>query len=201
MARGGALRNPQRKEVEREERLRVTARTARIRRALIIVAGAIVVVGGFIYAATRPESEALAAVQTFPEQEAEHIGAGAPTPDYNSNPATSGPMANQPASCGVFRSELPDEVVVHNLEHGAVVISYGPGLAASERDKLEAFARDAGTHIIVVPREGLGSPIVLTAWTKFLALEEVNLSAVEAFYGRFAQFGPEQGVPCAFQVD
>jgi len=201
MARGGAGRNPQQKELERGERLRKAARAARIRRVLIAAGIAVVLVGGFAYAATRSGPEELAAVQTFPEQGAEHIEAGAPTPDYNSNPATSGPMANQPAACGVFRSELPDEVVVHNLEHGAIAIRYDPGLAAADRDTLEAFARDAGTHIIVAPRQGLDTPVVVTAWANLLPLEEVALSAVEAFYGRFAQFGPERGVPCPFQVD
>ena len=63
------------------------------------------------------------------------------------------------------------------------------------------FARDAGSHVIVTPREGMENPITLTAWTHLLRLDGYDRSAIDVFYGEFAQRGPESGVPCPMQVD
>lgn len=201
MSRGGAQRNPQIKETEREERRLVAARAARIRRILILAGVAVVTAGGIAFAATRPEPAALAAIETFPDQGAQHIDPTGPAFGYNSNPPTSGSHAPQPAPCGIYRQEVPDVVVVHNLEHGAIVVRYDPALASGEREALEAFARDAGTHILVSPHSGLDDPIVLTGWTKMLRLTKADRTAIDAFYGQFAQNGPERGVPCPNQVD
>ena len=59
-----------------------------------------------------------------PTQGAQHISVGAVHAPYNSNPPTSGPHYAQPAAWGVYGSELLDEQVIHNLEHGGVWISY-----------------------------------------------------------------------------
>jgi hypothetical protein len=47
----------------------------------------------------------------------------------------------------------------------------------------------------------MDAPIVLTAWTKRLALDTADRSAVSVFHDTYAQFGPERGVACPFQVD
>jgi hypothetical protein len=69
------------------------------------------------------------------------------------------------------------------------------------REDIESFARDAGSHVIVAPRDGMETPIALTAWTQLLRLDEFDRSAIDVFYGEFAQRGPEAGVSCPFSVD
>ena len=122
-------------------------------------------------------------------------------PNTTPTPPTSGPHAPSPAPCGIYRQPVPDIALVHDLEHGVVVIQYDPTISDEERDQLEGFGRDAGTHVIVAPREGMASTIAVTAWTKLMTLDEFDLPAIEGFYGEFAQFGPEAGVQCPFQVD
>ena len=43
---------------------------------------------------------------------------------YKTDPPTSGAHYIQPAAWGTSESEIPDEQLVHNLEHGGVVITY-----------------------------------------------------------------------------
>ena len=43
---------------------------------------------------------------------------------YNTIPPTSGDHWAIPAACGFYEDEVPDETIVHNLEHGNIVVSY-----------------------------------------------------------------------------
>jgi len=60
----------------------------------------------------------------FESQGQAHIAVGAAHDPYNSNPPTSGPHYAEPADWGVYDRELPDEQLIHNLEHGHVWLSY-----------------------------------------------------------------------------
>lgn len=53
-----------------------------------------------------------------------HIVEGAEHPSYNSKPATSGWHYDAPARWGIYDEFLPDERLVHNLEHGGIGIHY-----------------------------------------------------------------------------
>lgn len=201
MSRTGTNRTLDTRVAEAEARRLEAARSLRNRRLAIGVGIAVVLIGAIVFLATRPAPEALNNVQTFADQGQAHLAAGDPAPIYNSNPPTSGTHASTSAVCGIYREPPSDVNLVHSLEHGVVIASYDPGIDESEREALEQFARDAGTHVIVTPRDGMETPIALTAWTHLLALDTADLAAMEAFYGQYAQFGPERGVQCPFAVD
>jgi hypothetical protein len=201
MARGGARRNPQLKLIEAEQRREAERRAGQRRRWVITIGLLALLVGFVVFLVTRPPPAILAAVETFGDMGAAHIDASSPTPTYNSDPPTSGPHSPSAFPCGIYRQPVPDVSQVHDLEHGVVVVQYEPTLPVEQRDLLEDYARDAGTHIIVAPREGMDSPIVLTAWTKRLALATADRDDIAIFYDAFAQFGPESGVACPFQID
>jgi len=201
MSRTGSRKTVDNRVAEAETRRLAAARSLRTRRLTIGVGIAIVLVGAIVFFVTRPAPEALANVETFPDQGQVHIDTTDPVPDYNSDPPTSGPHAVAAAACGIYREAVPDINLVHDLEHGVIVIYYNPESAADARGDLENFARDAATHVIVVPREGMEDPIVLTAWTHLLRLTSYDRGAIDGFYGQYAQFGPETGVSCPFQVD
>lgn len=140
-------------------------------------------------------------METFPDMGRAHLAAGETPPEYNSDPPTTGPHSPQAASCGIYLSEVPDPIQVHNLEHGTVVIQYQSGLDDDELQALQDYARTKQSHILLAPRSGLSHQVVLTSWTRMLRLESVDLDTIEVFFQRFVGVGPEAGVPCPVAVD
>jgi len=66
---------------------------------------------------------------------------------------------------GFYRQPVNPREVVHNLEHGAVVIWWGPDVPSSTVDKLEAFYQQKPEGMFGTPIAGLGKKIALSAWT------------------------------------
>jgi len=201
MSRTGSKKTVDTRAAEAEERRLAAARSLRNRRLAIGAGVALLLVGAIVFFATRPPPAVLADIETFPDQGQLHLTPSDPAPVYNSDPPTSGTHAPSAAACGIYRVSPPDINLVHDLEHGVVVVYYNPETAVDFRDDLESFARDAGSHVIVTPREGMENPITVTAWTHLLRLDGYDRSAIDVFYGEFAQRGPEVGVACPMQVD
>lgn len=129
----------------------------------------------------------------YPNQGQEHIKPGQEHVAYNSNPPTSGPHFEQPAKWGIYKEELPDETLIHNLEHGGIWISYKPGIAEDLRKKLEHFYEKWGAKIIVTPRAKNDTDVVLAAWTRLDTFSAADYSEnrVERFIEAFRNKGPE----------
>jgi len=71
----------------------------------------------------------------LPNEGHTHIPPTAPTPNYGTNPPTSGNHVDPPyqEADGAYR-EMPKEIfIVHSLEHGRMEIQYSPDLSESER--------------------------------------------------------------------
>jgi len=128
----------------------------------------------------------------IPDQGREHVGAGH-SHLYNSNPPTSGWHFPQAAEWGVYKEELPDELLVHNLEHGGIWISYRPNIPEDIRQKLENFYNKYGRKIIVTPRSKNDSDIALAAWTRLdkFSIAEYSEERVEKFIKAYRNKGPE----------
>lgn len=187
---------------QREKRRRAASARARRRRVIIwssVVAG-VAVITGFLLAGN-PLPEELSAVETFPQMGRDHLVQGEAPPDYKSSPATSGDHSSTTAECGIYTSEVPDEVQVHNLEHGAVVIQYQPGLDSAAIQALQEYARTKASHILVAPRADLDDPVVVTSWTRMLRLRTADIGTIDVYYDQFVLSGPEVGVACPFAVD
>jgi len=100
-------------------------------------------------------------------------------------------------NCQYYDTAIPNERAVHDLEHGAVWITYVPETSQADRDVLKALA-DTGDHIIVSQYAGLPSPIVATAWGKQLQLPSVNDPRLKQFVQAFENGPqtPEPGATC-----
>lgn len=100
-------------------------------------------------------------------------------------------------NCGIYTSPVPNVNAVHDLEHGAVWITYQPSLAASELKTLTGIAAGQ-TYLDLSPYPGLPSPIVASAWGKQLRLTNVNDPRLEKFIKEYKQGPqtPEPGSPC-----
>lgn len=116
-----------------------------------------------------------------------------PHPPYNSKPPTSGPHVPFVAKWGIYRQQIPNELQVHNLEDGGVMIQYDCQNCAEMIQKLENLGREylkmsqmtpqnsRFGHLIVAPYPGLDTPIALTAWGKIDKLNEFDEARIRRF--------------------
>ena len=86
-------------------------------------------------------------------------------PKWNTDPPTSGPHNATPAVYGEYTDPLKIAQVVHNLEHGAIFILYGPQVPASTVQQLSDFYNEDTTGMLLAPYPKLGDKITLGAWT------------------------------------
>jgi hypothetical protein len=110
---------------------------------------------------------------------------------------------------GFYRQPVNPRQVVHNEEHGAMVIWWGPKVPGSTVDKLEDFYQQDPVGMFGTPIAGLGNKIALTAWTgnpadyyrngdygmgHIAVCSHFDQQAFEAFRDAFRGKGPE-GIP------
>ncbi len=107
-------------------------------------------------------------------------------------------MASIWANCGFYTERIAAENVVHSLEHGAVWVTYQPGLPGSEIDVLRGLSRPAD-KVLSSPIEGLESPIIATAWGNQLSLDSADDPRLSQFVVEFAGSltAPEPGGACS----
>ena len=126
---------------------------------------------------------------------------------YNSFPPTSGPHHPTPAPFDVYDEPVEQYRLVHNLEHGGIVIQYGRRVPRSEIDEMIAWYRDDPNGIVIAPLPALGDRIALAAWnaepeqagdttergTGYLArCPGFDEDAFSAFVATYAFKGPER---------
>jgi hypothetical protein len=109
-------------------------------------------------------------------------------------------------NCGVYSEPVPNERAVHNLEHGAVWITYDPSLPPHEVAALRAFeARQqvvdhtGSRYVDVSPYPGLPSPIVISSWGFQLRVDSSSDPRLQRFVNMFrvsSRYTPEYGGPC-----
>ncbi len=120
--------------------------------------------------------------------------------DYDLLPPAGGPHSPMWQNCGVYDEPVITEQAVHSLEHGAVWITYRPGLPAAALDRLEKFA-EREDYLLVSPWPGQDEPIVASAWGAQLRLDDVNDPRLRQFIRAYARNGPERGAPCTGASD
>lgn len=97
-----------------------------------------------------------------------------------------------------YEQEVPDENIIHNLEHGGVYISYRPDLPPEQVAKIKAlFSKPYSnqdfkpTKAIIAPRAANGSPIIMTSWNRSLKLENFDEEKMKEYYLRNVGKAPE----------
>ena len=155
----------------------------------------------------RPTLEAAGCtLQIVPALDNESDHSDVPTPDadvdWNTNPPSNGPHYGQTAIFGSYDEQLQQQLVVHNLEHGAVSIQWGPRVPDREVTALRAWYADTDEDgLILAPYRPLGNRIGLAAWrgsggsgrgegvvAKCPTFDE---GAVDAFLDAYGFQGPE----------
>ncbi len=176
------------------------------RRRLLLIGGAaalvIVVVGGVFLLVRHENSDtadaaatsSLADVKTYTGLTQNHVK-GAVT--YKQTPPVGGDHDPVWLNCGIYTSPVRNENAVHDLEHGAVWITYRPDLAKADVQKLTAVAKGQ-TYLDLSPYPGLPAPVVVSAWGKQLILTGASDPRLEAFIKKYKQGAqtPEPGAAC-----
>jgi hypothetical protein len=133
--------------------------------------------------------------EQLPDEGNEHVAMGTEV-EYDSIPPASGSHWGQWAEWGdQGESTVPDEMLVHNMEHGGVIIAYNPKLVSdAERKQLSDLIPELSAinkRVILVQRSDIEQPVALTAWTYRLMLDTVDLEAIRGFYDAHIARGPE----------
>ena len=168
----------------------------------IVGIGALVIAGLsaiVIFALLAPgASESVGVAQAMDGRQ--HIATGSAGGPYSSTPAASGPHWDTPLEWGVYTSGQPQESVIHNLEHGGIVIWYRADQVSAEQvAALEHYTRSwNGTErfkVLVAPWSGsdFGHPIAIVAWTWLLYLDEVDTDLMDRFIDQHYGDAPEPG--------
>jgi hypothetical protein len=171
----------------------------------VVVAAVVVLIGVIVWqgrgeekvspgelAAARQEAGS-SGVKQFPEAGRKHIEPNQQPSNWNSVPPTSGDHLASPISGGVYDSEQDERAIVHNLEHGYVVIQY-KGIPEDQVNQLREFVRDrSGSKLVLAPWSGLERDgVALTAWRNLETLERVNLTVIRAFVDDYMIPGGEK---------
>lgn len=118
---------------------------------------------------------------------------------YDTALPTSGTHFAAWLNCGFYTEPVRDNAAVHALEHGAIWIAYAPDLINDEVQAIEALVETDG-HFFASPYPGLQNSIVLSAWTRQLAVDAMADPLVDQFVddylGRRSTTAPEAGAPC-----
>jgi hypothetical protein len=107
---------------------------------------------------------------------------------YPMSPPAGGPHNSRWQNCmgDVYPAEIAKEHAVHSLEHGAVWITYEPGLP---QDQIETLAsKVSGVEFMMMsPFPGLGTPISVQAWGYQLRANEAGDERIDDFIAALRQ--------------
>ncbi|WP_053375925.1 DUF3105 domain-containing protein [Paenibacillus sp. FJAT-27812] len=96
-----------------------------------------------------------------------------------------------------FYKEMPSyEMLVHNLEHGDIIIYYHADADPKIIEQLNYFVnfREAGAGILAVPNGDIPADkdVVVTAWTKTMGLSDYDDQKIATFIYKYINEGPEK---------
>ena len=121
---------------------------------------------------------------------------------YSTVPPTSGDHWSSPSRCGFYRGHVPDETIVHNMEHSNIIINYNLPNEA-DVDALEEVynAMDEGwrNHFTVarVYEEIAPGQVALSTWGVLDIMDGVDQDRIQEFYEHYVgRLGPEGAISC-----
>ena len=183
---------------DRVEQMRRAQRAKQRRRSVLIWGGtavAVLVIAfavGLTITSEQANKPSLEAVKSYKVAQG-HVT----TPvTYAQTPPVGGEHAPAWLNCGIYDKPVANENAVHSLEHGAVWVTYRPGLSQAQVDLLRKAMPD--TYTILSPFPGLNSPVVASAWGKQLALTGPADKRLPEFIRTYRQGPqtPEPGAAC-----
>ena len=103
--------------------------------------------------------------KTAPDKGRQHVTSVDAKIKYNTVPPSSGNHYYQPAAWGFYTTPANPIQVVHNQEHGGVILWWGDKVPQSTIDQLRKFYDESPNAMLGTPYAPLGNKIAITAWT------------------------------------
>lgn len=184
--------NVMRHRQQAAERRRRATRNGVLGTVVLAVVGGLVWLG--VTASGNNGTPTIAGVRTYDVPSRQHVTG---TVSYPQTPPVGGNHAPQWLNCGIYTSPVPTENAVHDMEHGAVWITYQPTLSSEQVQTLTALVRGKA-FVDLSPFTGLPRPVVASAWGKQLTLDRADDPRLAKFIATYAQGpqSPEPGAPC-----
>ncbi|MGH2699555.1 MAG: DUF3105 domain-containing protein [Actinomycetota bacterium] len=201
---------------KQQRRLAEEARRARQkkehRRANLITIGiaaavALAVVAFFVFGGDDPDENVGVAAseancterETFESEGNQHVDTGTPVA-YEADPPTTGNHWAEPANADFYETEVAAEQLVHNQEHGQIVVYYNADAPQEVLDELEELVDQERNTTLAAPWDGIEEPynFVLTAWDGAndegvqMSCEQPSQGVFDDWREEFQGRGPEQ---------
>ncbi|GAA1372165.1 DUF3105 domain-containing protein [Catellatospora chokoriensis] len=169
-------------------------------------------VGYYVWRAQQKDTQAVAPTGTWQQQLAgidgvrDYLTEGPLSQDhaqggvvYPQQPPIGGQHNGTWQNCSgtVYDEPIASERAVHSLEHGAVWITYRPGIGDDDARTLaeKVSGRD---YLMLSPFPGQDAPISLQAWGYQLKVDSADDPRIDFFVNAARQnAGPEIGAPCS----
>jgi hypothetical protein len=100
-----------------------------------------------------------------PKGQGTHVNSLTAKLPWNTSPPSNGQHYPQWAIWGFYTQPVNPRMVVHNEEHGGVILWWGSKVPKSTVSKLLAFYNEQPDGSFGTPYPSLGSKIAITAWT------------------------------------
>jgi hypothetical protein len=196
---GGAAR-PAKKTTGSARKAAARKRQERRRRAIVasVVAGVVVIaVVAIALVANRqggsnPATAGYGKVTTFSGLSRNHTNSPV---RYAQTPPVGGDHNPVWQNCGYYPQPVQNEHAVHDLEHGAVWITYQPNLPKAQVDALANMARSQ-QFTLVSPYPGLPAPVVASGWGVQEWFHSAGDAGLTQFVDKYRQ-GPQTPEPGA----
>jgi hypothetical protein len=152
--------------------------------------------------------------QTFSPMGRQHVNKLSAGFQYNSFPPTSGPHyppgPKAPAVWNIYDSSVDEIALVHNLEHGGIVVQYGSKVPQETVAQIAQWYQASPLGMVVAPlpplsdlhakpSTGAESKVFLTAWTHLATCTGFDESAFTKF--RDSYRGPGGDAPEKFPLE
>jgi hypothetical protein len=148
----------------------------------LLAAGAL----GFFVLQKEPPPARLGVEQA--DEGREHVADGTQV-QYKNKIPTSGPHYVSPAPWRAYDEQLPNEVIVHNMEHGGIIVSYRPDIDPATVQKLKELLYPpytvkefTPTKVVLMPRAEQEKPILLASWNRLMELDEFDQQTIIDYY-------------------
>lgn len=132
-------------------------------------------------------------VETYPATTNRNINGSI---DYGREPPTNGDHAPIWQNCGFYGEPVKTENAVHTLDHGAVWITYRPGLTREQMETLREYGEER--YVLISAYPGQPAPVIATAWRNQLYLEGADDPRLRQFVDQFrlSETAPRSGNGC-----